>query len=202
MTQSYLIGALEKFDQIRIFDEDADLANRSQYFLETAVLNDPADRIQLRLVAADSREVVWSGRIKMAAPLREADLDKAVIEIAGSYGKISQHELSKYRGDYTPGYPCLLQFHQYMRFRDPANLEPVLRCMDASAQQFPNDSYLEWRIRSMAPARILRCGRPNWTAIARRRHSRWRRAHFMKGIVAEVPPGENGLSVSTRSTPG
>ena len=142
MTQSYLIGALEKFDQIRIFDEDADPANRSQYFLETAVLNDPADRIQLRLVAADSREVVWSGRIKMAAPLREADLDKAVIEIAGSYGKISQHELSKYRGDYAPGYPCLLQFHQYMRFRDPANLEPVLRCMDASAQQFPNDSYL------------------------------------------------------------
>jgi len=74
--------------------------------------------------------------------MREADLDKAVIEIAGSYGKIAQYELSKYRGDFTPGYSCLLQFHQYMRYRDPANLKPVLACMEASAQQYPNDAYL------------------------------------------------------------
>jgi hypothetical protein len=65
-----------------------------------------------------------------------------VIDIAGPYGKIAQHELSKYRGDFSPGYPCLLQFHQYMRYRDPALLEPVLICMDASAQKFPNDAYL------------------------------------------------------------
>lgn len=143
MAHSYLIGALENFDQLRIFDEDAEPASRSQYFLETSILNDTADRIQLRLVAADTREVIWSTRIETGTTtLRQADLDKAVIEIAGSYGKIAQHELSKYRGDYSPGYPCLLQFHQYIRHHDPANLEPALACMDSSARQFSNDAYL------------------------------------------------------------
>jgi|TARA_R110002049_G_scaffold35935_5_gene115343 hypothetical protein len=140
MTQSYLIGALEKFDQLRVFDEDAAPTGQSQYLLETSVLDDPADRINLRLVAADSREVIWSGQAEMTA--READLDKAVVEIAGSYGEIAQHELSRYRGDFMPGYPCLLQFHQYMRHRDTQNLEPVLACMDRSARKFPNDVYL------------------------------------------------------------
>lgn len=143
ITRSYIIGALEKFDQLRIFDENADPANPSQYFLETSILNDTADRVQLRLVAADTREVIWSSRIDMdTMQKRESDLDQAVIDIAGSYGKIAQHELSKYRDDYTPGYPCLLQFHQYMRYRDPANLKPVLQCMDDSARKFPNDAYL------------------------------------------------------------
>ena len=140
--QTYLVGALEKFDQLHIFDEYAGSAKGSQYFLETSFLNDTANRIQLRLVAADSSEVIWSSTVAMATAMREADLDKAVVEIAGSHGKIAQHELSKYRGDYTPGYPCLLQFHQFMRFRDPANLESVLQCMDASARQYPNDAYL------------------------------------------------------------
>lgn len=142
MTQSYLIGALEKFDQLRVFDEDAAPANQSQYVLETSILNDTADRIHLRLVDADSKEIIWSGRIEMTTKAREADLDKAVVEISGSYGKIAQNELAKYRGDFTPGYPCLLQFHQYMRFRDSADLKPVLECMESSARKFPNDAYL------------------------------------------------------------
>jgi hypothetical protein len=143
MVHSYLVGALEKFDQVRVFDEDAGRTNESQYLLESSILNDAADRIQLRLVDSGTREVVWSRRIEMTTPeKREAGLDKAVIEIAGPYGKIAQQELIKYRDDFTPGYPCLLQFHQYLRYRDPVLLKPVLQCMDASAGQFPNDSYL------------------------------------------------------------
>lgn len=143
MIHSHLVGALEKFDQVRVFDEDADPISSSQYLLESSNLNDAADRVQLRLVDSATREVIWSSRIEMTTSQeREADLDRAVIDIAGPYGKIAQHELSKYRVDFSPGYPCLLQFHQYMRYRDSALLEPVLQCMDASAQQFPNDSYL------------------------------------------------------------
>ena len=142
MTQSYLIGALEKFDQIRVLDKDSDPASRSQYFLETSILDDSAERIQLRLVAADTREVLWSDHVDIATPIREADFDNAVIAIAGSHGKISQHELTKYHDDYTPGYPCLLQFHQFMRLRDPGNLKPSLRCMNDTAKQFPDDAYL------------------------------------------------------------
>lgn len=143
MTHSYLVGALEKFDQLRIFDEQPSGTFPSQYFLESSNLDAAADQMQLRLVTSDSREVIWSSRVDLSTMQElHAELDQAVIEIAGPYGKIAQHELSKYRGDYSPGYPCLLQFHQYMRFRDPANLEPVLRCMNKSARSFPDDSYL------------------------------------------------------------
>ncbi|MEH6828126.1 hypothetical protein, partial [Parasphingorhabdus sp.] len=124
-------------------NEDLDPKNPSRYLLESLKLNDAADHVQLRLVDRTTREVVWSSRIDMTSNQeREADLERAVIDIAGPYGKIAQHELTKYRADFTPGYPCLLQFHQYLRYRDPALLEPVLKCMDASAKQFPHDSYL------------------------------------------------------------
>jgi hypothetical protein len=143
MIRSHLVGALDKFDEVRVFDQDADPNNPSQYLLESLKLNDAADRVQLRLVDRTTREVVWSSSIEMTTSQeREADLARAVIDIAGPYGKIAQHELTKHRVDFTPGYPCLLQFHQYMRYRDPVLLKPVFKCMDASAKQFPYDSYL------------------------------------------------------------
>jgi len=143
MIRSHLVGALEKFDEVRVFDDDADPENPSRYLLESLKLNDAADHVQLRLVDRTTREVVWSSRIDMTSNQeREAGLERAVIDIAGPYGKIAQHELTKNRADFTPGYPCLLQFHQYIRYRDPALLQPVLKCMNASAKQFPHDSYL------------------------------------------------------------
>lgn len=143
MTHSYLIGTLKKFDQLRVLDEDTDLTHGSQYLLESLVLNEAADRIQLRLVDGDSREVIWSRPVEVESiQALEADLDQAVVAIASPHGKIAQHELSKYRSDYTPGYPCLLQFHQFMRYRDKTLLTPVLRCMETSAERFPDDAYL------------------------------------------------------------
>jgi len=143
MLQSHLIGALEKFDQVRVFGEDAEPAGPSQYLLESSNINDNDNRVQLRLVDAATREVIWSSSIEMTSGRKpEAELDRAVIEMAAPYGRIAQHELSKHRGDFTVGYPCLLQFHQYMRYRDRKLLEPVLECMDASSRQFPNDSSL------------------------------------------------------------
>jgi len=140
---SHLVGALKKFDQVRVFEENSDPANASQYLLESSSLDDTGDRVQLRLVDSITREVIWSSRVEATSRQeREAGLDQAVINIAGPYGKLAQHELSKYRVDFTPGYPCLLQFHQYMRYRDAALLERVLKCMNASAHKFPNDSYL------------------------------------------------------------
>ncbi|MEO9601222.1 hypothetical protein [Parasphingorhabdus sp.] len=143
MALSYLGGTLEKFDQVRVFDESADPTQFSHYLLESSSLNEAADNIQLRLIDSASREVLWSNRISMATTEeREAELDKAVLAIASPYGKIAQHELSKYRDDFTAGYPCLLQFHQYLRYRDTALLKPTLKCMGESARQFPNEAYL------------------------------------------------------------
>lgn len=143
MIQSHLVVSLARFDQIRIFGADAEPTNPSQYLLEASILNGAGDRARLRLVDSMTGEVIWSSRIEMASSeAGKADLDRAVIDIAGPYGKIAQHELSKHRSDYTAGYPCLLQFHQYMRVADRALLDPVLRCMRGSAEQFPDDSYL------------------------------------------------------------
>lgn len=143
MTHSYLIGALKRFDQLRVFDEDVNGQNGHQYVLESSIFNEAADRIQLRLVDSATREVIWSSPIEVGTiEALEADLDQAVVAIASPHGKIAQHELSKYRGDYSPGYPCLLQFHQFLRYREKALLRPALRCMEISAEQFPNDSYL------------------------------------------------------------
>jgi len=139
--QSHLIGALEKFDQVRVFDEDAEPVGPSQYLLESSNIND--NRVQLRLVDAATREVIWSSSIEMTSGQKhEAELDRAVIDIATPHGRIAQHELSKHRNDFTAGYPCLLQFQQYIRYRDRKLLEPVLECMDASSRQFPHDSNL------------------------------------------------------------
>tara|TARA_R110000787_G_scaffold98664_5_gene202870 strand:+ start:69046 stop:70749 length:1704 start_codon:yes stop_codon:yes gene_type:complete len=143
MTHSYLIGALKRFDQLRVVDEDIDGQNGAEYLLESSIYNASADRIQLRLVDNATREVIWSSPIEVGTiEALEADLDQAVVAIASPHGKIAQQELSKYRGDYSPGYPCLLQFHQFMRYRDKELLTPALQCMEVSAKQFPNDSYL------------------------------------------------------------
>lgn len=143
MIQTHLVGALDKFDQIRIFDEDAELEDRSQYLLESSVLNEEADRIQVRLIDRATKEVVWSDRIEtIDGEAMEANLDAAVVAIASPYGAVALQELSKYRDDFTPGYPCLLQFHQYMRYRDQKILKPVLGCMNASAKKFASDPYL------------------------------------------------------------
>ena len=141
--RSHLVGALNKFDQTRIFDSEAAPTIESQYLLESSILNKAGDRTQLRLVDSVTREVIWSTIVEAKTiEALEKKLDKAVIEIASPYGKIAQHELSKFRGDFTPGYPCVLQFHQYMRYREAAFLTPSLRCMQISAERFPNDAYL------------------------------------------------------------
>ena len=141
--RSHLVGSLEKFDQIRVFDEDMELADPSQYYLESSMLDPTADRVQLRLVDSATREVIWASRISTTSTEQlDAELDQAVVAIASSHGKIAQHERSKYRGEFTPGYPCILQFHQYLRYRDEELLKPILACMQKSARQFPNDPYL------------------------------------------------------------
>ncbi len=141
--RSHLVGTLEKFDQIRVFDEDMELADPSQYYLESSILDQTADRVQLRLVDSETREVIWASRISTTSTEQlDAELDRAVVTIASAHGKIAQHERSKYRGEFTAGYPCLLQFHQYLRYRDEEILKPTLACMQESARQFPNDPYL------------------------------------------------------------
>ena len=137
----------ERFDHLRILDEDSNMDTVSRYSFETAVLNQAADRVQFRLVDNDTREIIWLGRIDVGSIQKlEADLDTAVAAIASPHGKIAQHEFAKFRGDYTIGYPCLLQFQQYMRYPDVSALRPVSKCLQETARRFPDDSFLMTRL--------------------------------------------------------
>lgn len=141
--QTYLTGALEKFEQIRVYEaatiRDADQA----YLLEASILDMEARHIQFRLVDSTTKEVIWSERIITTADEElEPELGRLAIALAGPYGVVAQKEMSRFRGDYTPGYPCVLQFHQYMRFREDARLMPSVECMIESAKRYPHDAYI------------------------------------------------------------
>lgn len=141
--QIYFIDALENFDQIRVYDGKSNSRTTTTYLLESSILSETADHIQLRLVDSLTREVIWSDRIFLAENSDlDRDLGSAVIAIVSPYGAIAINEMSKYDNDFALGYPCLLQFHKYMRYKDPANLEPTLKCMEKSTERFPDDAYL------------------------------------------------------------
>jgi tetratricopeptide (TPR) repeat protein len=101
------------------------------------------NRIQLRLVDSATGEVIWSDRVEIADPsMLEINLSKNVIAIASPYGVIARSELARNGDSYEPGYPCLLQFHQYLRYREKSDLKPVLECIDRSARRFSGDAYM------------------------------------------------------------
>lgn len=141
--QMYLVSALNKFDHLRVYNEQAGEAGGSEYLLESSILEETGSRIQLRLVDGATGEVIWSNRVAITDPESlESDLAKDVIAVASPYGVISRSELARYRGDHAVGYPCLLHFHQYLRYREQNALKPVLECIDKSAKRFRDDAYM------------------------------------------------------------
>ncbi|MBL0925317.1 MAG: hypothetical protein IBJ12_12750, partial [Sphingomonadaceae bacterium] len=141
--QSYLQEAIERFDQVKVFEKLPAATDASQYRLETLFVDTDTSLMQLRLVDARTSEVVWAKRIELAHDGNVQDnLAKAIVEIIAPYGVIAQRELAKHRNDFGPGYPCLLQFHTYMRYRELTGLTRSLDCLERSVNQFPGDAYL------------------------------------------------------------
>jgi len=141
--QTYLTGVLEKFEQVRIYKAGTIGDVGQAYLLEASILDEHAKQIQFRLVDSATKEVIWSQRIIMTTVEElKPELDRLAIELVGPYGVVAQKQRSRFRGDYTAGYPCILQFHQFLRFRDDAQLKPSLECMAESAKRYPNDAYI------------------------------------------------------------
>ena len=142
--RAYLIGAIARFEQSNVYDPNSSNAELANYILKLSMPDQNTGHIQLRLVYTTTGEVIWSDRIEVTQGTNLQDsLGKAVIAIAGSYGAIAQNELSKHQGDFSLGFPCLLQFQEYIRYSDPTALKPALTCMERSARQFPGDPYLQ-----------------------------------------------------------
>lgn len=143
LLENHLITGLEPFEQVNLFVKLQSSSERSTYLLRSVILDSASHHIQMKLIDRANDEIVWSTEITTDdRDQLNFELDRAVVAIAGPYGAITQSELSKKRDDYSVGYPCLLQFDQYLRYRDEKILDRVLRCLEKSATRFPNDAHL------------------------------------------------------------
>tara|TARA_R110001606_G_scaffold301067_1_gene448730 strand:- start:476 stop:2167 length:1692 start_codon:yes stop_codon:yes gene_type:complete len=138
-----LVRGLNGFGGIRIFEPDADHPEKSGYVIRLRFLEADANDIELRLLDGPSGEILWSNEINTAnEETLKLQLDKAIVALGGQYGEIAQTEMSKAENNYSAGYPCLLQFDLYIRYREPGKLEPLRKCLQKSVERFPNDAHL------------------------------------------------------------
>ncbi|MEO9601224.1 hypothetical protein [Parasphingorhabdus sp.] len=144
---NHLVRGLNGFGGVRIFDMRPDPSEDSPYVIRLRFLDAAADQVEdqmeLRLLDRGSGEIMWSKVLPLADEgILMLELDKAVVALVGSHGEIAQIEMSKLKDDYSAGYPCLLQFDSYIRYREPQKRKPVLECLENSVGLFPNDAHL------------------------------------------------------------
>lgn len=141
--ENQLVRGLNGFGGIRIFDAKSGQPQKSGYVIRLRYLEASADEIELRLLDGASGEILWSKELNTAnEEAFELALDKAIVALAGQYGEIAQTEMSKAENNYSAGYPCLLQFDLYTRYREVGKLEPLRKCLQKSAKLFPSDAHL------------------------------------------------------------
>ena len=140
---NHLVGRLKGFGGIRVFDSNAGTPEKSGYLIKVRFLNPKADKVELRLLTRDSGEILWSTEIDTSnAATWKLELDRAIVSLVGNYGEIAQSELSKVGNDFSAGYPCLLQFDLYIRYREQEKVKPLRKCLRQSVKRFPNDAHL------------------------------------------------------------
>ncbi|MEO9912117.1 hypothetical protein [Parasphingorhabdus sp.] len=138
-----LVRGMSGFDRIRIFDAGSEPVEGFDYAIRLRFMDAEAGQIELRLLEEDSGEILWSREISTEdTDALVLAIDKAIISLVGDYGEIAQTEMSKVGNDFSAGYPCLLQFDMYNRYREPEKLAPLRNCMRKSVQRFPKDVYL------------------------------------------------------------
>tara|TARA_R110000850_G_scaffold40924_10_gene105285 strand:+ start:1574 stop:3268 length:1695 start_codon:yes stop_codon:yes gene_type:complete len=140
---NHLVRGLNGFGGIRVFDIKAGPPKKSGYLIKLHFLDAEAGAIELRLLNRDSGEILWSREISTSEESTwKREVDQAIISLVGNYGEIAQAEISKLENDFSAGYPCLLQFDLYVRYREQEKLQPLRACMQKSVKHFPRDAYL------------------------------------------------------------
>lgn len=138
-----LIQGLQGFGALRIFDIRSGDGKGFRYIIRLRFLNPQLDEIELRLLDGTSGEILWSGDINAQdESVWKLELDRAIVAIAGHYGEIAQSEMSKVKDSYSAGYPCMLQFDVYVRYREQEKVKPLRECLQKSVERFPQDAYL------------------------------------------------------------
>jgi len=139
---NHLVRGLNGFGGIRIFDVRSGQREKAGYVIKLRFLDSEAGQIDLRLLDRASGEILWSKEINTAnEDVWKLELDKAIAALAGHYGEIAQSEMSKAEDSYAVGYPCLLQFDVYIRYREQEKLKPVRECLQKTVERFPHDAH-------------------------------------------------------------
>jgi hypothetical protein len=140
---NHLVRGLNGFGGIRVFDIKSSQPENSGYLIKLRFLDSEAGKIELRLLNRDSGEILWSREIDTASEQAwKPELDRAIVSLVGNYGEIARSEISKIENDFSSGYPCLLQFDLYVRYREQEKLKPLHSCLQKSMKRFPHDAYL------------------------------------------------------------
>ncbi len=138
-----LIRSLNGFGGMRIYDIRSSQQGNAGYVIRLRYLNPAAEEIELRLLDRVSGEILWSREIITTdKAVWQLEIDKAVVALAGHYGEVAQAEMSKIGSDDAIGYPCLLRFDVYIRYREQEKLGPVRKCLQESVARFPDDAHL------------------------------------------------------------
>jgi hypothetical protein len=136
--------ALYRFEGIRVYQENRPNDGTADYVLATSVVSMPYRQATMKLFDRKSNELIWSETLKadVKDDAIEFALSKVAVAIAGPYGAIARDQHKKLKDSYQSGYPCLLQFDGYLRYRDEEQLRPSLHCMQKSVKVYPNDAYV------------------------------------------------------------
>jgi hypothetical protein len=146
-TAAFLQKTLYRFEYLDVSVEQQGANVGSDYRLLAQVTQTSRPRINLRLERTRDSKVIWSDIITVPedADLVGKDLSAAVIKIAGHSGAIWRDQSERYRGDFSAGFPCLVQADIFLRNRDMAHAQMIVQCMKETSKAFVGDSYLAER---------------------------------------------------------
>jgi tetratricopeptide (TPR) repeat protein len=136
--------ALFRFEGLNIYYSDSDIENQTDYKLITNVISGHETEANFRLVNRNNSKIIWSKTLKGELHTAEMDLRlaKTLVEIAGPYGAVAEDRRIALNGSLEAGYPCMLQFDNYMRYRKEKKLRPILDCLEKTLEKNPSDAFV------------------------------------------------------------
>lgn len=87
--------------------------------------------LSMRLIDRNTGLLDWADMVTLPEdPAGLADAVRPSISaLIRPSGIIAAHQRIEFRGDFSPGYPCLLHYDSYFRERDPGMRDPVKACV-------------------------------------------------------------------------
>jgi Flp pilus assembly protein TadD len=124
----------------------AEAGRRADYRLDTSLVRSDPGVVDVTLVlnrVADQR-AIWSDHVRLAnGDVPEFHgIEPLIAQISGDYGIIVRDQVQREPDNFTPGYPCLAQFHRLRQARRIGTADQVDKCLRASLKQTPRDPVL------------------------------------------------------------